>query len=235
MARRKSHASDKEDVKSRRGLPSYPYVVYASWVPPGHEMRWLILKFPDAWGARNMINSLTHNLFGGKYELKKTSSLGWHYMQFENGMRISLRDDERYQEVMELEFDETEAFVSAEVQQFKYGSGYESHRSNGKSSYDGDDQAQADEGTKRGGRGRKERSKSASDRDEPRALRERRPKVDRSGMVSANDIAKELGVEGREVRGVLRSLKMTKPEGGWLFNPKEADQLKADIKAHLKK
>lgn len=242
MARRsKSHDNHEEELKGRRGPPSYPYVVYASWVPPGGELRWLILKYKDAWGARNMINSLMHNLLGGsKYELKHTQTLNWHYMQLENGMKVSLRDNEQYTKVMELDFDETEAYVSDEVQRFKYGSNYEPVRRTG-DTYPEEGEDDNDGHRKR--RPKSHRAVSSRTRDAKNSGRERavrvpkesRPKVNREGMVSANDIAAELDVAGREVRGVLRSLKMVKPEGGWIFTPKEAEQLKADIRAHLKK
>lgn len=244
MARsRKSHKTNEEETKSRRGPPSYPYVVYASWTPPGYDLRWLVLKFKDAWGARNMINALTHSLFGGSYELKTRPGMGWHYMHFDNGMQISLRDNERYSEVMELEFDDTEAFVSDEVQQFKYGSTFESRetsssdtpskrRSNRRSSGDRTEDSHTDGTEKK--RSRDAGDKVKGDRSGSDAVHKKRPKLDRSGLVSANDIAVELGVEGRIVRGVLRGLKLTKPEGGWAWKPDEAEEIKKKIKAGLK-
>jgi hypothetical protein len=66
-------------------------------------------------------------------------------------------------------------------------------------------------------------------------VRTPRSKVDREGKVSANDIASQLGVEGREVRGVLRSLQWTKPEGGWLFDEDQVEEITKAIKKNLKR
>lgn len=240
MARsRKSHTDDKEETKSRRGPPSYPYVVYASWAPEGPEsMRWLILKFQTPMGARNMIESLKKNLWGGSYELKTTASMNWHYMQFENGMKISLRDNEQYTEVMGIDYDPSISYVPVEVQQFKYGSSFESHKAAGSRHYDGDDETESDrKESARANRRSSKRSvgaKNPSDRKERKVLSER-PKRDRTGLISANDIATELGVLGRDVRGVLRQLKMVKPEGGWLFTKDEAETIRKQVKENLKK
>jgi predicted glycosyltransferase len=62
-----------------------------------------------------------------------------------------------------------------------------------------------------------------------------KPKFDATGYVTANDIATQLKVEGREVRGVLRSLKLEKPDHGWSWSPTEAEAIKKQIKEGLKK
>lgn len=67
---------------------------------------------------------------------------------------------------------------------------------------------------------------------EPKVVK---PKPNLDGFVSANDIAKQLKVEGREVRGVLRGLKLTKPEHGWSWPKDEAKKMKATIEDELKK
>jgi hypothetical protein len=63
---------------------------------------------------------------------------------------------------------------------------------------------------------------------------ERAPKPSRDGLVSVGDIAKELGVEPREARGVLRSLKLPKPDAGWAWPAAEAETIKTKIKEGLK-
>jgi len=233
MARRSSHKSDEQKTKEKAGPPSYPYVVYATWQPTEdpESMRWLILKFMKPWGARNMIESLRKNLFGGKYELKNRPSLNWHYMQFENGMQVSLRNNEQYTTVMELDFDESEAYVSDEVKYFKYRSDFKSVKSTGDTRPEENELAEPDRKTSK--RSRNERSADAGPR-EPKPKSER-SKVDRTGKISANDLANELGVAGREVRGVLRALKLVKPEGGWLFDEATANDIRAKVKSGLKK
>lgn len=84
--------------------------------------------------------------------------------------------------------------------------------------------------------------------DEPRAITKReksnrtrqadpnkKPRADTTGMVSANKIADELGVHGREVRAVLRAMKEKKPDHGWAWTVDEANKMRDKIKAALDK
>lgn len=238
MARTKSHEKSKEDTKPNRGPMTYPYVVYASWQKEGEDIRWLILKFDKAWGARNMIEGIKGD---STYEIVRGLSDTWDYMLLDNGIRLSLRNDELHKEVMELEFDEATAYKSPEVLWFRY-------RTVAAAYHVGED---GDEGT-----GPAIPASKKSRRDKPAKLSKKREgdtadkpertgdkdsgkparqKVDRDGKISANDIATELGVEGRDVRGVLRAMKLEKPAGGWLFDEKTADDIRAKVKANLKK
>lgn len=212
MARRKSHQSNEENVKERRGPIQYPYVVYAS--KEGPPLKWLILKFTSAWGARNMI----HQLIGrDTYEWKKMASVGWNYMLTSNGINISLRHNGLNKEVMELEFNEAESFMSPEVRYFLHGPS-ESHRA-----------AYVDSDLPKHSPVAKSRRERASG--EPK---ERKAKVDRTGYVSANEIAAQLGVPGRDVRGILRTLKLQKPVRGWCWPKDEAEEIKKKIEKGLK-
>lgn len=68
--------------------------------------------------------------------------------------------------------------------------------------------------------------------DQARAERKERlvrPKVDREGKVTISDIAEELDMEPREARAILRSLKIEKPLGGWLFDPTEVEVIKQHL------
>lgn len=67
-----------------------------------------------------------------------------------------------------------------------------------------------------------------AERQERKAKRDK-PKIDREGKVTIGDIAEELGMEAREARGILRSLKLEKPPGGWLFDPAEVDDIKEKL------
>ena len=67
-----------------------------------------------------------------------------------------------------------------------------------------------------------------------REKKEPKPKIDKTGMVSATDIAKELGVEGKDVRVVLRAMKLEKPQGGWLFDKKTAEDIREKVRKGLK-
>jgi hypothetical protein len=83
----------------------------------------------------------------------------------------------------------------------------------------GDGEATSEAGGSSLRRSGKRGSKAVREKKQPK------PKVDKSGLVSANEIAAELKVEGREVRGVLRSLGLTKPDVGWAW-PKDSAELK---------
>lgn len=57
----------------------------------------------------------------------------------------------------------------------------------------------------------------------------------REGKVSINQIADELKISGREARGALRAMKMSKPEGGWLFDAAEVKSIKEKVTSWLGK
>lgn len=57
---------------------------------------------------------------------------------------------------------------------------------------------------------------------------------EKDGKVTAATVADELGVTARQLRGALRAAKIEKPEGGWAWDPKEAEQIKEQVKKHLK-
>lgn len=67
-----------------------------------------------------------------------------------------------------------------------------------------------------------------------REPKEVKPKVDKTGMVSAGEIATQMGIEPRDVRGSLRKQNIEKPEGGWLWPASKVDEIKAIIKKGLK-
>lgn len=62
---------------------------------------------------------------------------------------------------------------------------------------------------------------------------ERTPRPSRDGLVAVGDIAKQLGIEPREARGILRSLKLPKPEAGWAWPAAEAEKIAAQIKGAM--
>lgn len=62
---------------------------------------------------------------------------------------------------------------------------------------------------------------------------ERAPRPVRDGLVSVGTIAQELGLNPREARGILRSLKLSKPDAGWAWPAAEAASVKARIAAEM--
>lgn len=61
------------------------------------------------------------------------------------------------------------------------------------------------------------------------------PRVKPEGVVTAGDLAAQLNVEPRIFRGVLRSLKLEKPEGGWAWSAADAEAIKARVAKELGK
>lgn len=233
MARvRKSHKTREEETKTtRNGVePAYgqtgqnKYVIYCDWKREDLDHpKILILSFKAKYAARYFLGLV---LEGADYTW--TDPIGSREcVKLESGIRISMFGNDLQ---MLLDYKPTEAEsewedeqVAKHTSRFKYG------RSSEDNVY-----RRATTGEVVGD--------TAVDRRVVKAKRERpekdrkvpKEKRDTTDMVSANDIAKELGVEGREVRGVLRSLKLEKPEGGWLFDKKTADEIREKVKKGLK-
>lgn len=223
MARsRKSHNSNEEKVKVRGLEPprgacgDNPYVIYCDLRREGEEHhRVLILNFKAKYAARRFIQKLLH---GDGYEPcdpvgSRTGILT------SSGIRITAYAN---QVDMLLEYEPTEAEaawedeqLSKSVLQFKYGSS-ESRT---------DLPVTPEERSEK-----REKSNRVREASPPK---EKKTKVDTSGHVSANDIAKELKVEGREVRGVLRSLKLEKPAHGWSWPKDEAAKIRSQVEKAL--
>lgn len=225
MARaRKSHDSSEEVVKSSKHKlkPAYgstghnPYVVYCDLQRESDPYaRVLVLNFAAEYAARAFIDALIHNdewewvdPIGSRKALRTTT-----------GVRISMFGDTLEMlmgyKMTTAEKEWTDDGMKQHVLRFKYGT----HEATRKSDDNEELEDGADETLS------SNRTKGKSRRKEPRAPKEPKVKIDKSGFVSANDIAKELKVEGREVRGVLRSSGLTKPDIGWAW-PKDSDELK---------
>jgi len=221
---RKSHDSSEENAKSLRSKlkPAYaasghnPYVVYCDLQRESDPYaRVLILNFAAEYAARAFIDALIHNdewewvdPIGSRKAIRTTT-----------GVRISMfRDDLEMLLKYKMTSEEKEwsdEQMKQHALRFKYGT----HEAANK-----DDNQELENGTPEtlgGGRA----SKVKSGRKEPRTPKQPKVKVDKSGYVSANDIAKELKVEGREVRGVLRGSGLEKPDIGWAW-PKDSKELK---------
>lgn len=234
MARvRKSHVRDEEDVKSSRSKLKPPIsakvggnhlVIYADLQRESDPYaRVLVKMFAAEYAARAFIDALIHNdewehvdPIGSRKAIKTTT-----------GVRISMFGDD-LQALLDYKMNEqerewTDEEMKQQVLRFKYG------RHEGVK--DSADEELEDGATQTPGAGGTKKTKSG--RKEPRAPKEPKVKVDKSGFVSANDIAKELKVEGREVRGVLRASGLTKPDIGWAW-PKDSKELK-EMRALIEK
>lgn len=240
MARaRKSHTTREEDAKSSRGKlkPAYSgkiggnqFVVYADLQREADPYaRVLVLNFAAEYAARHFIDLLIHNddwewvdPIGSRKCIKTTG-----------GVRISMFKDD-LQILLDYKMNEEErGYENEQVKQsvlrFKYGihEGAKGRDDDNEEREDGTDETLGDGGTK----------KTKSKRGTARTPKEPKAKVDKSGYVSANDIAKELKVEGREVRGALRASGMTKPDLGWMWlkDSKELKEARKTIETNLKK
>lgn len=219
---RKSHEADKEKVKPSKSLEpafgskigSNRYVVYADLQKENDPTpRILILNFAAKYAARWFIMKLIHN-----DEWTWIDPIGSRRcILTTGGVRISMFKDD-LKELLEYKPTEAEAewhddWTSNSVLRFKYGQHEEVKKEHVvEEDSDGSDGDSGTAKTKSKGKG-------------PRAPKEAKAKIDKSGHVSANDIAKQLKAEGREVRGVLRSSDLEKPAHGWSW-PEDSEELK---------
>lgn len=228
MARaRKSHKSGEEEVKIKKGSIQPPYdhrpgrnryVIYCDYYREDLETpKVLILGFAELYSAKFFLSLLVND-----EEYVWIDPIGMREcIKTRSGVRISTEPGDLKkilgysptEQELEWEDDQVRKYVS----RFKFGRDPISHRAGAESADDAEPIAG--------------KSRSKKDTREPK---EPKVKIDKTGMVTANDIAKELGVEGREVRGVLRALKLEKPQGGWAFDKKTADEIREKVKKGLK-
>lgn len=241
MARaRKSHESDEEKTKTRLEPPfgasgDNPYVVYCDLKRESDEYaRVLILNFKAKYAARFMLSRL---IMSDEWEWVDPIG-GRKCIKTSSGVRVSMFGDDL---AMLLDYEPTGAEaewrdqgVEQNVLRFKYGShdGMKKNDPIPDSSAVDDDADPAERHSDRAELSNDRRGQLKPKR-EDRPKREPRDKPDTVGHVSANDIAKELKVEGREVRAVLRSLKLEKPEHGWSWPKEQADRIRTQIVAAL--
>ena len=211
MARpKKSHISGEEKIKKKEEAPQYPFVIYCSYHRDGEKYpRSLVLKFQTPEEARNMVDRVIGN-DTWEWKLWLDKDVG---ILTSSGITVRASDDQMKVILLEISPRAIKSDIK-EVLQFKYG----------KSEYS-EDLPPSEDGEAPGASDQRPREK---------VVREKKPKVDKSGMVSAGDIAKNLKVEPREVRGVLRSLKLEKPPGGWIWSKDQAKDIQEKVHAGLK-
>lgn len=247
MARKKkSHENDVENTKPRQagGLQPYSghvaghkYVIYATYAREGEKVgRILVMKFLGTFAAKRMVLTLIN-----KDEYTWDVLRGQHArITTERGVDIHAHG-QQLKEIMEHEFTAEEdewrdPALTGHCNRFLFArdAGAVSdvehlpvHSPIRKSGGNTDGTTDSD------------RSDVRPDVPVKKPKREpvsRTPRVDTSGLVTANDIAKALGVEGRDVRGVLRGAAFTKPDhGNWAWPKKEAEGIKEQIAKELKK
>lgn len=241
MARtRKSHEPGEEKPKARKPKlePAYSprvdghrYVIYATYAREGDPIgKILVLKFLATYAAKRMVTMLIGK---DEYEWELWCDRD-DMIVTSRGVKIRAHKDQM-KELIEYEPTEEEAAwrdeqLIASVQRFLYG---RSESPAADRDEPEDLNADTDGGVAKSKTRAKDTKPARERREKPEAA-PKKPRVDTSGMVTANDIAKKLGVEGREVRGVLRALKLEKPEYGWAWPKKEAADIEAKIVKGLK-
>jgi len=238
----KSHRSNEENMRTPDGLePPYSsrvdghrYVLYCSLRKDNDPYgRTLVLKFLATYAARFFIKKLIRD---DEFEWCKWMDRDW-MLTTSTGISIRCAGNQ-LREIMDYvpspkENEWTDEQLIASINRFRYGrheaaaanDGLVEHRTEGADGPE-ENREKLPDAKKR---------KAKRDPKPDRLAREPKPNVDLSGHVSANDIAKNLGVIGREVRGILRALKLEKPDHGWSWPRKEAIVIEARVKAELKK
>lgn len=207
---RKSHITNEEKTKSKGGPPEYPYVIYCSYHREGEEYpRVLVLKYEMEKQARNLVDQV---IAGDEWEWQiwqKTDAM----IVTAKGVKIrAIRDQLR--SIMEIDPQTVTRESIKDVLQFKYGKSEHPRIEN-------TEETKSEEPTER---------ISA-----PKLEKPIKEKTDTSQLVSANDIAKKLKVEGRIVRAVLRSLKLSKPAHGWAWSKTEASSIEEKVSAAIQR
>lgn len=187
-------------------------MVYAHMLREGEEVsRVLILIFGELYSAHFFTNLLIGD---DSWTEEKDSLESKEIIRTASNIQISMYGKDLFKvinyEPTELEAEWDDEQVRRHVSQFKFGRSQKE-----------DPETVDEEGRPQEKRPKKEK-------------KEKKPKIDKTGMITANDIAKELGVEGRDVRGVLRAMKLQKPEGGWAFDKKTAEEIREKVKKGLK-
>lgn len=230
----KSHRSREEITKTPDGLelPYSPrvdghrYVVYCSLKKDGDPYgRTLILKFLATYAAQFFVKKLIRD---DEFEWCKFMDRDW-MLTTSTGITVrcagnQLRDIMSY-EPTEKELEWTDPQLIGSINKFRYGV----HEAAPAANDYGPDVESADDTE------HEPAAKSKRQRTSEKPKKDPKPKVDSGNHTSANDIAKNLGVMGREVRAVLRSLKLEKPDHGWSWPKKEAAEIETRVKAELKK
>ena len=210
---KQSHKADKEKTKASTRI-EHPFVVYSSYNPGERmeTMRWLVDKFMSAEAARGHINALIGQ---DSWEYDGITVLKYPGIRTSTGITITLRDQAMLDRVMSLDYEEER--MTDNVRYFKFREvakgGIPDSESDSRPSL---------------------RPKASRAGDRSSKTRDRAPRLDKTGMVSANQIAEELGCQGSAVRSVLRAMKLEKPQGGWYFDKEVAEEIKAKVRKKLK-
>jgi hypothetical protein len=215
VGRRKRQTAHRDSPVSREtGLqepfPSYPrrpasYVIYATW---GKKL--LTVAFAATYAARRFVEDVLEEAGCEEVEISKSRLNGWVVRWGINcegsELRVEFDSQEACETIMEYELEGAEA-------EWELPEPYPTMMRQ----------------FVHGPADRPEKERAVKAKREPKEVR---PKIDKSGLITANEIAEQLKVEGRDVRAILRS-KMPKPAVGWAFPADQVDSIKKLIRDNL--
>jgi len=248
MARRKkSPEIDKETAKIPIGLSAAPYsskvggnkyVVYVDYHPEGEEHpRVIVYSFLATYAAKWFINRIIgdDDYEMGHWKFHETDVI----LTTSKGIQVRMCGN-LLEEVLSYEFksheeeDWKDDSLARSVAHLKWGKW--EHRPANVNIIETEDGPQEVKLTRR----EIKKAERAMRREEKNRKREanpekvKKPKKDMAGMVTAGELADQMGILARDFRGALRKLKLVKPEGGWHWPTDEAEKIKKQVKGALK-
>jgi hypothetical protein len=230
MARRKSHQPDEEETNAKPGRLKPPfsgkvggnkYVIYADTKKQDEDHpRILVKSFLAEYAARFFINKL---IGAAKWQWDQHVG-GRACIVTTDGVRISMFGDD-LKKLLDYEMTEQEAAWTDEqtaqsAMMLRFGQNFEVKK-----------QAVVEEIIEDEETGETKVVKVKQKKEK----KEKKAKIDKSGSVTAQDLAGRLKIEPRIFRGFLRSLKLPKPEGGWHWPKDEAEKIFKQVEAAMKK
>lgn len=247
MARRKkSPEIGKETAKIPVGLSCPPYssrnggnkyVVYVDYHPEGEDNPRVIVysflgTFAAKWFVQRLIGEDTFEF--GQWNFHQDDTIITTAM----GIQIRMTGDQ-LRDVLAYDFvgdeeDWKDEGLARSIAYLKWGK-WEHKASNVNI-------VETEDGPQEVKLSRKEVKKAerAARREEKNKEREANPqktpriKFDKSVVVTAGDLAEQMGILARDFRAALRKLKMEKPAGGWHWSTSEAEEIKKRVKGALK-
>lgn len=229
--RRKSSQTSEEKVSQGTGglkkaysgkVGGNKYVVYAHMKKPDEEHpRVLVLTFNAEYAARRLIDILI-----GNDEWEWGPDIGSRKcLVTSSGMKISMFGN-HLPELSEYQMTAAEAewrdpMMEQAAMRLRLGTTWEAEKKN-------DDYVEETIEDAETGQTKVVKTKKQKVKKEPKQ------KIDKTGSITAQDLAAKLNVEARVFRGALRALGLPKPAGGWHWPAEEAKDIEKKVEKKLK-
>lgn len=244
---KRSHSSGKETAKIPVGLSAAPYsskvggnkyVVYVDYHPENEDHpRVIVYSFLATYAAKWFVNRIIGD---DEYEMGH-----WKFHESDvilttsKGIQIRMCGN-LLEEVLSYEFktEEEEEWkdegLARSVAHLKWGKW--EHKPANTNIIETEDGPQEVKLTRR----EMKKAERAMRREEKNKKREanpekvKKPKKDMSGMITAGELAEQMGILARDFRAALRKLAMIKPSYGWAWAESDAEKIKKQVKGALK-